>query len=435
MVFGRSILVGAMLLGAATAGATPDSVPGVDSPALAHPGTMAVGVRTLTFVDRENPDVSADGTKATPAGHERTLTVDLWYPAKAKGRGPAATYTATMAAEPPLPPTRFTVQGIAYRDVPALPGPHPLVIFSHGHGNATAAHTWITENLASKGYVVAAIRHEDGATVADYNLPRWLLRRPLDIGFVAAQLKATFAKEGLIDPTRIALVGYSAGGYGVIAAGGATFDPASPFVARVPDGLLAAYAPGGAKAGQLLVPGLRAIVAIAPAVAAPGRPFGNDGAASIRAPLLLISGDIDPTVNYETGAKAFFHNAVGTNRYLLTYRRAGHNIGIGSAPEAMTKALYDADWFDDPVWRKERLIAINLHMITAFLDRYVRDDAAKTVYIDGLVPRSEDGVWPAAKTAPWAAISDGKDGVTIWPGFQRRHHNGLELEHLEAGQQ
>ena len=139
-------------------------------------------------------------------------------------------------------------------------------------------------------------------------------------------------------------------------------------------------------------------------------------------------------MNYETGARAIFESAVGTNRYLLTYRRAGHNIGIGSAPESMTKALYNADWFDDPVWRKDRLISINLHMITAFLDRHVKDDASKSIYIDGLVPHAEDGVWPDSRVAPWDAISDGKDGVTVWPGFPRRHFNGLELDHLEVGQ-
>jgi hypothetical protein len=34
--------------------------------------------------------------------------------------------------------------------------------------------------------------------------------------------------------------------------------------------------------------------------------------------------------------------------------------------------LWDQDWFEDPVWRKDRINAINAHCISAFLDRYVK---------------------------------------------------------------
>ena len=35
------------------------------------------------------------------------------------------------------------------------------MIVSHGYGNVPLAMTWLAENLASKGYVVAGIRHDD----------------------------------------------------------------------------------------------------------------------------------------------------------------------------------------------------------------------------------------------------------------------------------
>ena len=153
------------------------------------------------------------------------------------------------------------------------------------------------------------------------------------------------------------------------------------------------------------------------------------GSRAITAPLLLIAGDRDGTVDYQTGARAFFDVATNSNRYLLTFRGAGHRIGLGPAPEEMRHRLWDQDWFEDSVWRADRVVGINLHFITAFLDRYVKDDASRAAYLDGLVPDSAQGEWPASAGGAYGAYSPGKDGVTVWKGFQREHAEGLELLH------
>jgi hypothetical protein len=121
--------------------------------------------------------------------------------------------------------------------------------------------------------------------------------------------------------------------------------------------------------------------------------------------------------------------ATGSNRYLLTYKGAGHRIGLGPAPAEMRTRLWDQDWFEDPVWRQERIVAINLHFITAFLDRYVKGDASGASYLDGLVSDSTKGEWPASAGLPYGAYSPGADGITVWKGFQRGHAEGLELLH------
>ena len=121
--------------------------------------------------------------------------------------------------------------------------------------------------------------------------------------------------------------------------------------------------------------------------------------------------------------------AKNSPRYLLTFRGAGHRIGLGPAPDEMRTRLWDQDWFEDPVWRQERIVGINLHMITAFLDRYLKGDESRASYLDGLTRRSSDGVWPASVDGPYGAYSPGAGGITVWKGFQRQHAEGLELLH------
>ncbi len=407
---------------------------GVDAPELAKSGPYAVGVKTLHLREAAQADVLAfDPAKGTAPLRDRELDVDLWYPAKSVTGGIKAVYAAAFPSEPPAPPARFTVQGIAVRGAPAAGNRFPLVIVSHGYSNDPAAMTWLTENLASKGYVVAAIHHDDPPITDRSKFVGPLLRRPLDIAFVARTLHASPAAEQLIDAQRTALIGYSMGGYGVLTAAGAVLDPHGPPTQMIPGGLLLPYVRGGAQQASLLVDGLRAVVAISPAGGGTLAAWGNDGLRSVNVPLLLIQGDMDRTVNYSSGARAFFDQAVNARRYLLTFKGAGHSIGLNPAPDSMRSRLWDQDWFEDPVWRAERVNAINAHFITAFLDRFVKGDESRADYLDVPVPESADGVWPVAATQPYDAYSTAAEGVTVWKGFQRSQNAGLELLAAPAG--
>lgn len=423
-------LIGSALLLMASAAVSqaqiegPPSRPVVDAPELAALGHHAVGVRTLSLVDRNATDVVA------PHG-DRVLRVDLWYPAIAARGARPAIYSGSLPAELPGPPAAFTVPGLAVRNAPARGGHYPLVIVSHGRSNATAALSWLTENLASKGYVVAAIRHADLPRTEALEGPEILLRRPLDIAFVARSLQESLAHEGLIDPERTALIGYSMGGYGVLIDAGAALDPQGAPCKWVPGGALLPYAAGGPLQPSTLVAHLRAVVAISPWGGSVGA-WGKAGLAGITAPLFLIAGDRDHTVDYPAGARAILDAATSAPRYLLTYKGAGHNIGLGPAPPTMRSNTWDISWFEDPVWRKDRIVAINLHMITAFLDRYVKGDESRAAYLDGLVNESTAGTWQAPKDTPFDARSPGTAGITLWKGFQRDYAEGLELLQREA---
>ena len=411
----------------------PPSVFGVDAPELARIGPASVGVRTLTLVEPAQPDMLATDPKSgTVPKHDRTLVMDLWYPAVSSPGSHPETYSGSLPSEPPAPVATFSVSGIAVRNAHAAGQNYPLVVVSHGYSNATATMTWLTENLASKGYVVAAIRHDDPAITDTSQFPQLLLRRPLDIAFVTRVLREKLAAEHLIDPEKIALVGYSMGGYGVLTSAGATLDPTGPMTKMVPAGLLLPYVRGAREAREATVPALKAVVAISPAGGGVLAAWGTEGLKDIHAPLLLIAGDQDRTVNYATGARMIFDAASNTTRYLLTFKGAGHAIGLNVAPSAMRSRLWDEDWFEDPVWRKERVSAINAHFITAFLDRYVKGDVSRQAYLDVQTPDSDAGAWPATSTLPYSAYSPSDSNITVWKGFQRNHATGLQLLKAEA---
>lgn len=407
----------------------PPSVYGPDAPKLAHLGPWPVGVRTITLIEHAQSDVLAYNPKTHRAPkRNRVLKVDIWYPAHAEPSAAHVVYSAAFPSAPPAPPARFTVPGIAVRNAPFAGGPYPLVVVSHGYSNAPAAMTWITENLASKGYVVAAIHHDDPPITNRADFVEPVLRRPLDIAFVTATLQRTLAAKHWVDPLRTALLGYSMGGYGVLTAAGAVLDPVSPMAKAVPGGLLAPYCRGGSLQKDVRVAHLRAVVAISPAGGPPWDAWGNHGLAALRAPLLLINGNRDHTVGYRRAGLLVFKEAIDAPRYLLTFEEAGHDIGLDPAPKQMRGSLWNISWFQDPVWNTRRVNAINAHFITAFLDLYVKGEKRFAAYLDVRTVHAGRGVWPHDH-ARFGAYSPGTGDITVWKGFQRSFAVGLTLQH------
>lgn len=404
----RRALIAAMLLvihSATEARVSIPSVSGVDSPELAALGPNAIGFRRITFVHKGQPKFdSADPKSGVVPLHDRKLIVDLWCPAARRRGAKPVSYRASFPAEPPRSPVAFTVPGLAVENAMPKGEKLPLVIVSHGYSNAPASMTWLTENLASKGYVVAAIHHDDPnpylVSAAVRAAPNFY--RPLDISFVAAQLKAQLGQQ--IDPDRIALIGYSQGGYGVLTAGGASLDPKGPNMALVPGGWLGRYARGAGHDGAISVSGVKAIVALAPAGGAPASAWGLEGLAALTAPLLVIQGDADPVVDYKTGGLSVFAGAVRSDRYFLTYKQAGHAIALNPVPPEMRGNLWDMDWFEDPIWRSDRINGINLHFITAFLDLHLQGASDRRSYLDVPVVESDSGEWKAPAGTQWGHI-------------------------------
>jgi predicted dienelactone hydrolase len=400
-----------------------------DAPVLAAPGAAAVGLTEKAIVHRDQVDPMRTVADRQIVTRDRSLRLMVWYPAKPGGQ--ATSYHASLSEPPPLPSKSFALPSLAVRGAKPDGGHHPVVIISHGFANDPAMMSWIGENLATKGYVVVAIAHNDPGYTEIDKLIEPILWRPLDIAFVAHEIR-----EGLLgriaDPRRMALVGYSMGGYGVLTAAGARLDPAEPCFGALPSDWLNRYEPGGSEDGALSAGDVNAVIAIAPAGKTPFSTWGKDGLAGVRAPLLIVVGDADRVVGFKPGPADIFAEAVNASRTLLVFKEGGHSIGVDPVPAEMRDNLWDQDWFEDPVWRKDRVTSITLHFITAFLDLHLKGDASRGAYFQVSNPESDSSSWSDPETR-YDAVSQGGSN-TAWKGFVRNHQAGLVLRHLDPEQ-
>jgi predicted dienelactone hydrolase len=153
----------------------------------------------------------------------------------------AALATADGApAGPVIEPKVVNLAGldVAVWQPTGSPGQYPLVLFSHGAGGCKTQSTYLMNALAQDGMLVAAPDHSDKSTNCPARLPersdlpadllddgKWGPSfhddRRDDLRGLLAALKADPAYSGLIDTTRVALVGHSLGGYTVLALAGA----------------------------------------------------------------------------------------------------------------------------------------------------------------------------------------------------------------------
>ncbi len=378
--------------------------PGVDAPALAAPGPYGAGWATRRM-----------------GRADRMLTVDVWYPARPGGS--PVTYRSSLVG-PDGQPAAFSLPGTAVAGAAPSAGRFPLVLLAHGFCNTPEVLAWLAENLATKGYVVVAPAFADPPKFDAGSALFAFAHRAPDIAVIAAEAQRLAVSGDAIlahaDPGRSALIGYSMGGYGALAAAGAPLAPALQKAA------------GASEPNGTAMAHLRALVAISPATLLGSLPaFAPDAFAAITAPTLLIAGSQDHVVGYDA-VRRVFETETRATRYLLTFREAGHNIALSTAPAEMRARLWDQDWFEDPVWSKQRLIGIEAHFITAFLDRFVKGDASRATYLDGLVPDSDQGRWPDAPPQ-YGAYSPGPPAASLWTGFQAAHANGMILEYRPAG--
>lgn len=137
----------------------------------------------------------------------------LWYPAASGG---------TLS---PMHDSRVWEPVPVARDAAPVPGPHPLVVLSHGiYGNALNQ-SWLAAALARRGFAVAAISHPGSSTWSrDPELSRQLWQRPKDISRVIDFALSTPETAGLADPERIFMAGHSLGGFTAALLAGARYD-------------------------------------------------------------------------------------------------------------------------------------------------------------------------------------------------------------------
>ncbi|MGQ9860342.1 MAG: alpha/beta hydrolase family protein [Thermodesulfobacteriota bacterium] len=170
------------------------------------------------------------GFQVLELGHKKgrkgdTLTVAVWYPTEAKPEdhnygGPTSGKVA-LNARPD-----------------SGRGPYPLLVFSHGYGGSGLGYVFLTEALASRGWIVACPDHHDAHSIVRIrtgqrrDLDRAaFLREVMEIGtsgpadrgkylyrldemqLVMGQMLASETFGPLIDKDRVAVGGHSFGGF------------------------------------------------------------------------------------------------------------------------------------------------------------------------------------------------------------------------------
>ncbi|WP_433237864.1 alpha/beta hydrolase family protein [Streptosporangium sp. CA-135522] len=243
---GSAVCLGLVAGGAAAAWALP--LPVFPEPS----GPYAVGTTVKQWTDPDRPE-----TATSAPDDRRTVVVQLWYPSRERpASAERARYLGRTEKE-----SRTVAQGLAdYMGMPGfllddVPRAHtrsvsnaavagegerfPLVLFSPGLGGVRTQNTAWAEELASRGYVVAALDHPydsavvtlaDGRTIRtrikatgdekkDEELAAgWTAVRAADLSFVLTQLGRLDRGEidgpftGRLDTDRAAVTGHSIGG-------------------------------------------------------------------------------------------------------------------------------------------------------------------------------------------------------------------------------
>jgi predicted dienelactone hydrolase len=255
------VLVLSLPLSASTAAAPCRKVEQRTSEEFAVTGPYPVGVETFTFVDTSR---STPPNGDFPGAPERTLVTEVWYPATTAGRG-----------------TPVDIAG----------GPYPIVVHSHGFLDNRLGESYVTEHLASRGYVVAAVDYPlsngaapGGATVADVH------NQAGDWSFVLDRVLVELA--AVVDPAWIGASGLSLGGL-------TTF-------------LVTFHA-------NLRDPRIRAALPMAP----PGCIFTRRFFDTTPTPLLVLHGDSDQLVPFRENARRAFGRA-DRPKYLVKLKEGSH---------------------------------------------------------------------------------------------------------------
>lgn len=413
-------------------------------PELGRVGEYNIATRVESIALPDRPVITASSAitgSVTPA--PRRLQVRMWYPTSAT-EGERATYERDLSRNPdsPLP---FIFEGIALQTGPAITTQRfPLVVMSHGYGGWAEHFSFLGEHIASHGYVVASINHADagadGAISFLLSFGNVLQNRALDQRQVLnALLAKSTAKssEGdyaaAIDNEHVAIIGYSMGGYGALSTAGAAYDYDGEGLSGLPNASKAAMQVGTGEP-----PTINALVAIAPWGGAPNnRSWNAEGLAKLSVPALIIAGNQDDVVDFDNGVRWLFDNATNSHRHLLVYREARHNIAGNAITSPNFPANQDfatAEYIREPVWRTERLNAINQHFITAFLDLHLKGDSDKSSYLNPPTSDANASVWPTSLGEQLNGALAGKDQPSHWRGFQRRWALGMEMHTRAKGE-
>lgn len=348
-----------------------------DRPTYAARGPLGVGFQTLT---RGTDD-------------EDALTIDSWYPARIPaGAEETINYAVTLKDSTWQPATLPVAHGHALRDatIDDAQGPYPLVVLSHGFMFSPAWYHTLAEHYASYGFIVLAPDHPEQFDPTFGEMWKTLIDRPAAVSqtldYAEALTAPGGAMAGLIDMTKVAVVGHSYGGYTALAAAGAQYDMAA-YKARcaaladddpltffclplVPNEAAMAERAGLSDMPEGLWPsfGDPRVTAIIP-LAGDSYLFDQAGLAQITVPLLAIAGGADTGTPLAWGAQPTYDYAASPQKALVVLDGGEHMLF--TTPCENQPWLSDHPYYEyfcfDPAWEKTQALDLIHHFSTAFL--------------------------------------------------------------------
>ena len=335
------------------------------------------------------------GTQAFDAQTDfHPTTVQVWYPAlNPSGAQETITYRQFI----PGMGQDATTQGRAIENAPPLltDEPYPLVIFAVGNGSIRFQFAYLTEHLASEGFVVMSIEYGESPALQSPGDPDLsMYTRPKDVSWqidYANQLTdAGGALQGLIDTQNIAVVGHSYGAYTAQVAAGAQLDLSGPtsWCVQYPDLPLSQRCntliqkvvglAGLNSAPEALWPAwsdarVKAIVPLAPEAVE----FGAESFKDVTIPTLMLSGTKDRLEFSELPLyyPTVYDNLASPTKALVKFANADHMIFFSACNDMPWLVEVGAHWVcSDPVWDMDRAHDLINHFTTAFLLDVLKGD-------------------------------------------------------------
>lgn len=245
------------------------------------------------------PDVPfAVGTKAlfvNVAALPQAAQAQVWYPAEKTTRERTVFYTSAY-------------WGHAKPNAPTLKeGRFPLIVLSHGWRGTRFDLSWIAEDLARRGYIVASLNSvdADAASYQNAQAPKLWFRAQL-----LSRLIDTLADDQhlapLVDTRAVGVIGHSAGGSTAFVLGGARLDP-QRFAQVFPES-----AP--VVEGDFSDPRIRAVVALNPGT---GPAFSAQSVAHLQWPTLILTGTADNIAPAAKNAQFYANSLPSAQLYEL----------------------------------------------------------------------------------------------------------------------
>jgi predicted dienelactone hydrolase len=295
----------------------------------------------------------------------RPLVTEIWYP----------TTDTLKASDKKVSPF---LRDYTVRDGRLPAGKLPLIMVSHGTGGNRLSLEWIAQSLVRSGFMVAAVDH--WGNTSDNKIPAEFLKaweRPQDISFVLTQLLKDQDFNAVIDPHKIGALGFSFGGYTVIALAGGIVDypvmihyyrtighrevefPEFPGLSRLlyDPALLAATK----HIPNLKDSRIKAFFALSPGTG-PGF-IRKQQFSTVHGPVLITGSKADSMAPVNTNAKVY-HRLISGSHYYEFGGNVGHYVMLGEANDELKKEA-PIPFVDDP--------SVNRHQIHLKIDSLATD--------------------------------------------------------------